>query len=112
MITAETLLGIEDREIRSVDIKNGTAYVRSLSVGEHYAMEAANKTADGDVTKLTANQIAAYVCNESGAPVFNAEQAREFVDKRHPESIRKIIEAAMALNGYGKDSREEMKGNS
>ena len=110
--SAEQLLAIIDREVKKVPIRGGELYVRSLTVSEHLAMEAANATASGDRFKLMVNQIAAYVCAEDGSALFTPEQAALFAEKRHPETIKKVVEAAMSLNGYGKEAREEIAGNS
>ena len=112
MSTVEELLAIEDRDIQKVDIRGGSVYVRSLTVTEHMDMEAANAAANKEVPVLMANQLVAFACDESGNPIFNLEQAKLFVKKRRPDTIRKVIEAALDLNGMGKAAREEIQGNS
>lgn len=87
-------------------------HVRSLSVGE--AAEMRDKMRDGespeDLAENTAVQVACFLCDESGAPVFTLEQAREFCAGDFRASHQIVMEGNR-LNTPTKSSIEETRGN-
>jgi hypothetical protein len=82
--------------------------VRSLTAGEQIDLEAASKAADGDIRKLIAVQLHAYVCDEAGNAVLSAEQAAQMVETRKSSTVRAILEKAGTLNQF---DQEAIRGN-
>lgn len=108
---ADDLLSANDRDVVPVEVAGVTAYVRSLTAGEQLDMEAAVEAASGNIRLLLAAQLHAYLSDGEGNAILTLEQAQQFIDKRKPGTVRKIIDAAGGLNGWTKEAREAIRGN-
>jgi len=96
------LLAVSDRRVAPVDVPEWsvTVYVRSLSLREVFEFEREVKAASDDIPRATAVQLAYYLGDPGGARLFTTEEALPLID-RDPLVIRRIIDAAQALNGLG-----------
>lgn len=104
------ILAANDRRVQAVEVPEwgGPVFVRSLSLREVFEFEREVKAAADDLARATAVQLAFYLGDEAGARLLTADEAAPLMD-RNPLVIRRIIDAAQALNGLG--AREDVEKN-
>jgi hypothetical protein len=109
-LTAADILGAKDRKIVAVDVPEwgGTVHVRSLSTAEAFALEQIMRPFE-DRSDIMACQLAAFMCDEAGAPLFSSYQEALPVLARTPATLRRVINAGMTVNGMGplEDAKEK-----
>jgi hypothetical protein len=98
-------------QVKTPEWHGAEIFVRSLSCGEQIDLDNAQEAAATDQKKILALQLAAYVCDGSGKPVWNQEQAAQLLNRR-TAPIYRILKAAKKLNAWDKDEQEEIRGNS
>lgn len=87
-----------------IDGMGGGVYVRQLTLGAIQAMR--------DGGNPTATQwIIACACDESGAPLFTADDAAQLESSAGYEFSMAVLKASMEHNGFGDESIEELSGN-
>ena len=102
-LRAEDILGVNDTQTEPVDVPEwgGTVYIRVVSSGE--GADLIDKVTD--LVKQKKAQEATYLLlskclvDESGTPLFSAEDARKLSERSH-KVIRRLESAAMRLNGF------------
>lgn len=111
-LTKEQLLDVQDREIREVSVPEwgGSVFVRSLTAGEGLELHQALKAlSDNDLKGVLAAQMAAYICDESGKPIFDgAAEAAPMVDRKS-SAFHRVINEALSLNKMGPLSAQKEK---
>jgi len=109
-LTAADILGAKDRKIVPVDVPEwgGTVHVRSLSTEEAFALEKVMRPFE-ERTDIMACQLAAFMCDEAGAPLFGSYQEALPVLARSPATLKRVVSAGMMVNGMGslEDSKEK-----
>ncbi|HEY3679036.1 MAG TPA: hypothetical protein VGL45_09970 [Bradyrhizobium sp.] len=109
-LTAADILGAKDRKIVAVDVPEwgGTVHVRSLSTAEAFALEQVMRPFE-ERSDIMACQLAAFVCDESGAPLFATYKDALPILARSPATLRRVVTAGMTVNGMGslEDAKEK-----
>jgi hypothetical protein len=109
-LTAADILGAKDRKIVAVDVPEwgGAVHVRSLSAAEALALEQTMRPIE-DRGDLMACQLAAFLCDEEGTPLFATYQEALPMLGRLPRVIRRVVTAGMEVNGMGslEDAKEK-----
>ena len=110
MLTREQLMKPR-RATREVKLADGSVLVRGLSARDALALEKAIGDAKGNLEKLLAVQLVAFVSDKDGNPLLSDEDAMTLLAARGPGEVRAICEAGMALNAFGADGVEAAGGN-
>jgi hypothetical protein len=109
-LTAAEILGAKDRKIVAVEVPEwgGTVHVRSLSAAEALSLEQIMRPIE-DRGELMACQLAAFLCDEAGTPLFASHQEALPMLERLPRVIRRVVDAGMLINGMGslEDAKEK-----
>lgn len=89
------------------------AYVRALFATEQLDLEEALRgVPEGDPPRQRqrasmAVQVAAYVCDAEGAPIYTQETARAALDAIYAVDMREILNEANKLNTISDDALED-----
>jgi hypothetical protein len=109
-LTAADIIGAKDRKIVPVEVPEwgGTVHVRSLSTTEALSLEQTMRPIE-DRGELMACQLAAFLCDEAGTPLFSTYQEAQPMLGKSPAVLRRVINAGMAANGMGpiEDTKEK-----
>lgn len=83
--------------VEPVETPAGTAYVRTITVGEKDRLELEDKG-----VSFRARLLVLCVCDEGGAPVFRAGDAHRIAD--YPlHIVEPLVEAALRVNKFSKE---------
>lgn len=109
------LLAVKPDRVKRVEIPGiGEICIRVLSGREALSLEVAmrkdRETADG-LADLVAAQLAAFICDESGASILSTEDAAQLVGQWSANQVRAVIREGTKLNALGAHSVEEAGGN-
>lgn len=99
------------RVTREVRLGDGSVLVRSLSARDALRLEQAIGEAKGDLERLLAVQLVAFVSDKDGNGLLSDEDAMALLSVRGPGEVRAICEAGMGLNAFGADGVEAAGGN-
>ena len=93
---------------------NGDVYVRMLNVGERGEWEDMCFGEDGKpklkTRPFSIETVVCMVCDETGVPLFEADDAK-VVALKHPDVVERIALEAMRFNGLDLKSAEETAKN-
>lgn len=97
-LTRDLLLA-SDREVKEVQVPEwgGTVYVRSLTLAELLALEEQVGAVQDDGPLAIAYQLAAFICDASGEPLFTVADVPALVAKRGTAATR-IVKAGTEMN--------------
>ena len=109
MLTAADFLAPPVRRTQVVDlpVKGGQVAVRGLFAMESVRLSDALKEASGESQRLLAVQLAAFVSDTEGRPLFTVEQAMNALGNMEPADLKAIIEAGTKLNRLTDETIEE-----
>lgn len=107
LLTREAILGAKDRQFVEVEVPEWGGAVRLGSLTGDQTIELIDIDAKSRMTWL----IATTVVDSQGRPVFTPEDMKE-LGARHPEALRRVWRAALALNKMTPEAAEEQRGNS
>lgn len=119
-LSAEQILGVNDREHEDVDVPEwgGTVRVIGLSAADRDAYEAAlAATTKGDATAMArlqnfrAKLLVKALVDEQGKRIFTDGQAKELGTKSG-KVIDRLFDVTRRLSGMGKDALEQGKDSS
>lgn len=109
-LSASDILGVEDRVVEKVKVKEwgGDVFVRSLTTEEGIALgELIGGSADA--RKLMLCQLAAFMCDETGVQLFADEAGAARLMSRKPTVLSRIIKAGQRLNHAESQEDEKQK---
>lgn len=109
-LTGAEILAFDDRTVEKVKCPEwcGDVYVRSLSLAEALKLELEIRPLQ-DVPQIIMAQLAAFACDEAGAPLFESTEAAMPAMNRQPRVLRRIVDRGLALNRMGKTEDEKQK---
>lgn len=112
-LTKEQFLRKKPRQIQSVELADGSVYVRRLTVAEQTQYEAEVGALDeGDTTGFTAIALAFWMCTEEGEPFLTMAEARDHVKDHDAPEVAAIMRAGSDLNkGLSPKAVEAVSGN-
>lgn len=123
-LTAEEILGLEDRKVERVACPEwgGHVFVRSLSGEELDAWEVEQyersriekeegQDSQAMLRNLRARLVSRCASDESGQALFTPEQAHA-LGKKNGKALKRIFDAARKLNGMTPEDEQELLGNS
>jgi hypothetical protein len=105
MSLKDDLLAYRDRKVEQVAGEWPTVFVRSLSVRDSLALEAAMRDGGENTEAATAAQLAAFLSDPEGNALLTQAEAAALLD-RSAVMVKAILEAGRRLNGW-----EGVKGN-
>jgi hypothetical protein len=111
----EQLLAARPKLVKSFDISGiGSVNLRVLTGREALALDVQLRkdrdTAEG-LASIVAVQLAAFICDEAGAPILSLEDAAQLIDQWSAGQVRSVISHGAKLNALGEASVEEAGGN-
>lgn len=109
-LTAAEILVVEDRIVEKVKAKEwgGDVFVRSLTTDEAIELNA-QIGGSSDSRVLMLNQLAAFMCDENGTPLFADATAAASLINRKPVVLNRIIKAGQRLNHAESQEDEKAK---
>jgi len=114
-LTRDQILKADDLTIEPVDVPEwgGTVYVRVLSGEGKDTFELLTTGPDGarDVANFRAKWVAACACDETGAPLFSAEDVAA-LGRKSGDALDRVFDAGWRLNKMGQGAQEELEKNS
>jgi len=114
LLSAAQILAATDLKYADVDMPEwgGIVRIRVLTGRERNTLERETTGSDGKVTPLFREKLLVRcLCDESNKPLFQPEQVSALSEK-NGVAINKVFEAAMRLNGFTKDTVEDLEKNS
>lgn len=107
MSLRDQILGTPDLKKELVEVPEwpdaGPLYVREMSGKERLAFETTLQAGDANAVTMA---VAFTICDEAGNLIFGAEDAPAIAEK-NAKVIRRIYDAAIALNRVEKEAVEE-----
>ncbi len=99
MLTLNDLL-TPHAAVREVPLKDrpGSVYVRALPAIEALNLFGSVKTSGDDSPRLTAIQVAAYLCDASGVPLGTIEQCLSMLATLSQRDVSAILRAGTEMN--------------
>lgn len=114
LLSADQILAATDLKFADLDLTGewgGSVRIRVLSGRERNTLEREATGPDGKVAPLFREKLLVKcLCDEKGKPIFAAEQVAALAEK-NAVTINKVFEACMRLNGFTKDTVEELAKN-
>lgn len=109
-LTAAEILAVEDRVVEKVKVKEwgGDVFVRSLTTGEAIELNAQIGGSE-DSRTLMLQQLAAFMCDEKGTPLFADATAAARIIDRKPVVLNRVIKAGQRLNHAESQEDEKAK---
>lgn len=114
ILTAEQIITATDTKHADVNVEEwgGTVRIRVLSGRERNALEREATGADGKAPSLFRERLLVRcLCSEDGKPLFSTEQVSVLAEK-NGVVLDRLFDAALRLNGFKKDTVEELAKNS
>ena len=114
LLSAAQILAATDLKFADIDVSEwgGNVRIRVMSGKERNALERETTGSDGKVTPLFREKLLVRcLCDDGGKPLFTSAQVSDLSEK-NGAIINKIFEACMRLNGFTKDTVEELEKNS
>lgn len=116
-LTKDAILACVDLKREAVEVPEwgGTVWVRELTAGEMDAWEQycvdlrASKLKD-TIPNIRAQLLVKCVCTEAGERLFTDKEA-ERLGGKSSRALRILWDAALKINGLGKDEVEAIEGN-
>ena len=123
-LTAEEILGLQDRKVEQVACPEwgGHVHVRSLSGEELDAWEVEQyersriekeegQDSQAMLRNLRARLVSRCACDEAGEALFTPEQAHA-LGQKNGRALKRVFDAARKLNGRTPEDEQELLGNS
>jgi hypothetical protein len=111
-LTAADILGTQDCKVKRVECpewgEGAHVFVRSLSLREALAVNDASKAIE-DSAALAEIQLAAFLGDENGNPLFQDAAAAKGLASRNARVLNRLIDEAQALNRSGPIEAEKQK---
>lgn len=114
ILTAEQILTATDTKHADVPVEEwgGTVRIRVLSGRERNALEREATGPDGKASPLFRERmLVKCLCDETNKPLFSSEQVAVLAEK-NGVVLDRLFDAALRLNGFKKDTVEELEKNS
>lgn len=114
MLTKEQILAAADIRVKEVDVPEwgGTVFVRTPTGREQDQFDKSLEGKDGkrDGRRFSELFCALYLSDAEGNRIFTDSDA-PMLGKKSMRAIRRIMDAALELNGLKKEAVEEMEKN-
>lgn len=109
VLTKADIFACKDLPVTPVDVPEwgGRVYVRKISAGEVVELTKINEDED----RITVRGVILFACDESGDRIFEASDEDTLLGKS-PESLNRVFNAGLKVNGFGTDAVEDLKKNS
>lgn len=106
-LTRDAILAADDRQLELVPVPEwgGEVYVRSLT------SEEVRPITDNDNEMPVGLLVSIAACDEDGAPLFT-EADIPALERKSVKALKRVVNAAMEINGLGENAAEDILGNS